>query len=251
MTTYSYQLYSSRAFPPLADTLSMLQSIGYAQVEAYGDLLTEPRALLQAVSDTGMQVRSAHVGLDLLRSDLARITDISKKLGIELLFCPHIETNRRPADASGWRALGAELGEIGEVLAEDGLVLGWHNHDFEFEPLADGSIPMQHLLAGHPSLCWEIDIAWIARGGADPIAWIEQYGNRIVAAHVKDIAPAGQCIDEDGWADVGHGILDWPALAHALRRAGVDLFVVEHDNPNDHRRFATRSLAALQAMEAA
>ena len=50
------------------------------------------------------------------------------------------------------------------------------------------------------------------RGGADPLDWIDRYGARIVAVHVKDIAPAGECADEDGWADVGHGTIDWPAI---------------------------------------
>ena len=47
------------------------------------------------------------------------------------------------------------------------------------------------------------------RGGADPLEWMRPYGNRITAVHVKDIAPAGESADEDGWADVGHGTVDW------------------------------------------
>ena len=33
MTDFSYQLYSSRNFPPLADTLRMVAEVGYTQVE--------------------------------------------------------------------------------------------------------------------------------------------------------------------------------------------------------------------------
>ncbi|MDP5358947.1 MAG: sugar phosphate isomerase/epimerase, partial [Paracoccaceae bacterium] len=80
----------------------------------------------------------------------------------------------------------------------------------------------------------------------DPVAWIKKYAGRISTVHVKDIAPDGQCTDEDGWADVGHGIMEWPAIHAALQAAGVDHYVVEHDNPKDDRRFATRSLAAIQ-----
>lgn len=36
MTAFSYQLYSSRNFPPLAATLTMLADLGYAEVEGYG-----------------------------------------------------------------------------------------------------------------------------------------------------------------------------------------------------------------------
>ncbi|MCV0429614.1 MAG: sugar phosphate isomerase/epimerase, partial [Roseibium sp.] len=78
------------------------------------------------------------------------------------------------------------------------------------------------------------------------MAWIERYGDRITAAHVKDIAPEGECLDEDGWADVGHGVMDWKGLMAALRNIGVDLFVLEHDKPSDFDRFATRSIEAFR-----
>ena len=45
-------------------------------------------------------------------------------------------------------------------------------------------------------------MAWIVRGGADPFEWIKRYADRIASVHIKDIAPAGECEDEDGWADV-------------------------------------------------
>ena len=85
------------------------------------------------------------------------------------------------------------------------------------------------------------------RGGADPVTELKRYANRIEAVHVKDLAPAGECADEDGWADVGHGTVDWKTILPALRAVGVTNFVMEHDNPSDHRRFATRALASAQS----
>jgi hypothetical protein len=35
---YSFQLYSSRNFPPLADQLGVLSALGYANVEPFGGL---------------------------------------------------------------------------------------------------------------------------------------------------------------------------------------------------------------------
>ena len=62
---------------------------------------------------------------------------------------------------------------------------------------------------------------------------------------MKDIAPPGQCLDEDGWADPGHGVLDWAALVAAMQGIGVKLLVVEHDKPNDVARFARRAAEAV------
>jgi sugar phosphate isomerase/epimerase len=86
----------------------------------------------------------------------------------------------------------------------------------------------------------------VVRGGHDPLHWIAPEKGRITIAHVKDIAPAGEAEDEGGWADVGHGVVDWPAILPALRANGVTYFIMEHDNPSDHRRFARRALAAAK-----
>ena len=113
-------------------------------------------------------------------------------------------------------------------------------------PLADGSLPQDHIFAGGPDLEWEADIAWIIRGGADPLAWIKTYGDRITAVHVKDIAPKGDNLAEDGWADVGYGTVDWAELMVALRGTACENFVMEHDNPADHGRFASRSITSAK-----
>ena len=103
------------------------------------------------------------------------------------------------------------------------------------------------IFEGGPDLEWEADIAWVIKGGGDPFHWIGAFKNRITAVHVKDIAPAGENADEDGWADVGHGTLDWPRLMAALTQTKAKNFIMEHDNPKDARRFAERSLAAAQS----
>ena len=53
-----------------------------------------------------------------------------------------------------------------------GLGFGWHNHAFEFEKLADGTIPQVAIFEGGPDLEWEADLAWVIKGGADPLQWI-------------------------------------------------------------------------------
>ncbi|NJM81416.1 MAG: sugar phosphate isomerase/epimerase [Tabrizicola sp.] len=244
-----YQLYSSRKFPPLTDTLRMLAEAGYGTVEGFegqyatDDQLEEFSSALQA---SGLKMPTGHFSLKLLEEAPAKVLAIARRLGVERVYCPYLLPEHRPADAAGWRAFGARLEQAGRPIRAAGLGFGWHNHDFEFKPLPDGSIPQAELFAGGPSLEWEIDVAWIVRGGADPIQWIRRYANRITAAHVKDIAPAGENGEEDGWADVGHGTVDWPSVLAALRTTGCRHFVMEHDNPSDHARFARRSIAALR-----
>lgn len=251
MQTVSFQLYSARNFPPLADVLKTVGTAGYKQVEGYGALYAAlddaALAALKADMDkSGVTMPSAHLSLDLLESDPARAVHIAKTLGIQSIYCPYLAAEDRPTDANGWKAFGARLEKAGKPFRDAGLDFGWHNHDFEFVALPDGSIPQTHIFAGGPNLSWEADIAWIIRGGADPFAWIEKYGHRLTAVHVKDIAPAGENTDQDGWADVGHGTVEWAKLFKALSMTPAKYYIVEHDNPKDYKATAERSIASIK-----
>ncbi|KEP70545.1 sugar phosphate isomerase/epimerase [Thioclava sp. BHET1] len=247
MTDFNYQLYSSRNFGPLEDTLGMLAAAGYTGVEGFGGLYesssdSELSAFRRQLDAVGLTMPSGHFSLALVEDTPERAIEIARTLGMTSLFVPFLMPDDRPSDAGGWAAFGARLARAGAPLREAGFGFGWHNHDFEFKPLADGSVPMTHLLEAAPDLAWEADIAWIARGGADPFEWIDRYGAQMHAAHVKDIAPEGEKADEDGWSDVGLGVLPWDRLLPALRKADVTHFVMEHDNPSDDARFARVSI---------
>ena len=250
MTKLGFQLYSARNFPPLADTLKALGKAGYAQVEGYGALYasmdeSQLKAMRADLDTNGLTMPTGHLGLDLLESEPEQALLIAKTLGLEAIYCPYLMPDQRPGDAAGWRAFGKRLAEAGKRYQDAGYTFGWHNHDFEFKALPDGTTPQEQIFAAGPDLKWEADIAWVIRGGADPLAWIDRYGDRITAVHVKDIAPAGENADEDGWADVGHGTVDWKGLMAALRKTAARNFIVEHDNPNDLGRLISRSIAAF------
>jgi sugar phosphate isomerase/epimerase len=251
MTTFGFQLYSARNFPPLSDVLKLVAKNGYKHVEGYGALyatLDEAglKAMRAELDANGLTMPTGHFGIDLLEKEPEQALLIAKTLGVEAIYCPHLVADQRPTDAAGWFAFGKRLAEAGKRYQDAGYTFGWHNHDFEFKALPDGSTPQEQIFAGGPDLTWEADIAWVIRGGADPFAWIESYGRKITAVHVKDIAPAGENTDEDGWADVGHGTVPWKDLIAALKaKTSAKYYVLEHDNPKDIERLASRSIAAF------
>lgn len=256
MPDFSFQLYSARHYPPLSATLAMLKAEGYASVEGYGGLFPADdraavSALKQALDAAGLTMPTAHIGLDLLEREPDQVVAIADTLGLDAIYCPYLDPADRPTDANSWAAFARRLAVAGEPVRAAGIGFGWHNHDFEFRPLPDGQIPLAVLLDTAPDLSWEADIAWIVRGGADPFDWIDRYGDRITAVHVKDIAPSGANVAEDGWADVGDGVVDWRALAAALKPLPIRHFIMEHDNPSDAARFAHRSLLAARRFWAA
>ncbi len=254
MTGLTYQLYSSRKFPPLADTLAMLARAGYVSVEGYGALYADDALvgdLVRHLEESGLTMPSGHFGLDMIETETAKVLDIAAALGIRTVFCPHVAAESRPDTGAGWEAFGRRVAEAGKPLRDAGLRFGWHNHDFEFIPTDDGALPQAAIFAGAPDLEWEADLAWVARGGGDPVEAVGTFGDRITAVHLKDIAPAGQSTGEDGWADLGAGVVNWSGLIGALRASPVRLWIAEHDNPSDDRRFAEASHAAATSLLAA
>ncbi|GLS88354.1 xylose isomerase [Cypionkella aquatica] len=246
---FSYQLYSSRNFPPLAKTLEMLAETGYRACEGFGGLYADQAGLTDlhaGLHACGLQMPSGHFGLAQVEETPDWAIKVAQTLGMHTVIVPWLPPEMRPTSGKGWHDLGARLQKAGAPLRDAGLKFGWHNHDFEFFKTADGAVPQTALFEGGPDLAWEIDVAWVVRGGADPLVWIDDHKSRIVAAHVKDIAAAGENLAEDGWADLGHGTVDWARILPALRKIGVRNFVMEHDNPSDHARFAARSLATAE-----
>ena len=246
MQEYSYQLYSSRNFGPLRDTLRMVAETGYAAVECFGDLLSSSE-LADGLAETGLRLPTAHLALDAIESDPDRIIGLATGLGVENVYAPFLMPGERPAASAGWTEFGQRLAAAGRPLMDAGLGFGWHNHDFEFRACEDGRMPIDCILGADERLLLELDIAWVQVAGEDPLPWIDRFAQRLGAVHMKDIAPKGTCSDEDGWADVGHGVMDWRSISSAVDRTSVRHRVIEHDNPSDDRRFAERSLASARS----
>jgi sugar phosphate isomerase/epimerase len=244
---WSFQLYSARKFPPWADVLSLVARAGYSQVEGFGGVYTDAAAFRAELDGNGLTMPTGHFSLDMLENDLDRALGIARTLGVQVIISPSLAAELRPSDAAGWRSFGERLARLGASVRAAGFEFGWHNHAFEFAPLGDGSTAMEHILAGAPDIGWEMDVAWVIRGGGDPLSWVDRHGQRIVAVHVKDIAGPGNDQIEDGWADVGHGTVDWRGLMKALgTRSAARYYVMEHDNPDDVGRFARRSIEAAR-----
>lgn len=242
MTDFSFQLYCARNFPPLTATLKMLAETGYRQVEGYGALYAGEPNLAGELKANGLTMPTGHFNLDAL-SDVEATRRLAEALGVKVLIVPAVPQAERSQDEAGWSALAAKLQGLAEAYEKLGFEFAWHNHAFEFATLPSGRLPMTILLEEAPSLLWELDVGWMVRAKQAPFDWFEPYGERIVAIHVKDIALEGENLDEDGWADIGYGTLDWQGLFTEIKAdTKARYFVMEHDNPSDPARFARRSL---------
>lgn len=236
------QLYTLRNVKqPPADVLEQVAAIGYSGVEMAGTFAPGmPAADLRKLLDAaGLKVVSAHVSLNDMESDLPGAVRTQKTLGNDMLIVPWVAEEVRGKTADSWKALGARLGRLARRCEHAGMRFMYHNHDFEMA-MIDGKPAIDWLMEGAAQTSggvpvgFELDMAWVQRGGQDVLDLLGRYSGRVARVHAKDLAvdPAANP-QEMGFAAVGSGKLDWEKILPAAKGAGVEWYVVEHDSPAD------------------
>ncbi|UOF14459.1 sugar phosphate isomerase/epimerase [Lysobacter capsici] len=227
------QMYTLRNVASLEEQLKIVHDAGIHAVETVGTQNASAADLKRLLDKYSIKVVSTHVQLSDLRSDLDKVVAFNKSIGNSVLVVPYLKKEERPTDAAGWTALGKELGEISKQVQAKGMTLAYHNHDFEIVDF-NGKTGLELMFEGAgPKLEAELDLAWIARAGYDPAALLGKFRGRVFAVHAKDNAPTGQAKEEDGFAALGKGVLNWNAILPAAARAGVRWYIIEHDHPLD------------------
>ncbi|GMA59778.1 sugar phosphate isomerase/epimerase [Alicyclobacillus fastidiosus] len=226
MANIAVQLYTLRELleQDFAGTLRKVAGAGYQAVElhTYGGLT--PQALRSLLDELGFQAVSAHVALARIENELDVVIEEAKTIGFGYIVCPWLPPERRQTKED-FEALTAVLAQASKKVAEAGLVLAYHNHDFEFERF-DGMFVLDLLYANtDPSLVQaELDLYWIHRAGQDPVEYVNKYAGRLDLLHMKDASK-----DDGSFAEVGQGVLDWEKIIPSAKDAGVKWYIVEQD----------------------
>ncbi|MEM6429911.1 MAG: sugar phosphate isomerase/epimerase [Deinococcota bacterium] len=247
-TPLAVQLYTLRHLSDdPRDLAKLVAEVGYTGVEGVYSQDVAAEDLKAVLDELNLTMTSAHVPLDQLESNLDDATRYQKALGNTTIILPWISDSIYDQNAATWQALGERFNAIADACEAQGCNFMYHHHNFEMVEL-DGKLGLEHMLDAGDKVGLELDTGWCAVAGVDPLMLLDKYSGRITRMHVKDRAPEGENADEDGWADVGHGTLDFAKILPAAEAAGVEWFIVEHDTPKDPRRTIERSLASLQAM---
>jgi sugar phosphate isomerase/epimerase len=245
------QLYTvrDRMEKDFAGTLERVASIGYKEVEFAGYFNHTPSDVRGLLDRLGLTAPSSHVGLDVLQTDLAGQMRIAHAVGHEFITIPALNDpiNGRAVAADYWQRTAAEFNRIATALKADGIDFAYHNHSFEFVPLADGRTGYDVLLAEtDPALVkFEIDLLWATFGGQDPVAmfrtspgrfalWIVKDLRGVQAARAAAAAVGGTPIQQMGAAmprvvAVGTGDIDFHRIFADASTAGLRHFFVEND----------------------
>ncbi len=245
----SIQLYTLRnqLAIDLEGTLAALADIGYRRVEHAGFVgrtVTEFKAALDAA---GIWASSGHVGIPqpfdaaAWRASLADAQVLGSRFIVHPFFGINFGTGEVVRDRATWAAFAHDLNRAGRMARDAGLRLGYHNHNWEFFRLDDGSgdrafdVLVEETDPRYVHL--ELDLFWAWRGAADPVDLFRQAGNRVRQYHVKDLAQNGS------FADPGQGLIDF---ARIFRAHAVDEYIVERDDAGSPPRTPADALVTAR-----
>jgi sugar phosphate isomerase/epimerase len=243
---YSVRDLTARDFP---GTMKKVAEIGYKKVETagYGNLKTAKEAK-KALDDAGLKAVSGHFAIDMLENKLDQVLEDAQTLEMDMVVCPFLPEDRRK-DADGYKDVAKSLEKAGLQLHQYGVILGYHNHNFEFQKFGDKYGLDLIFENTQPHLvCAEVDVYWVKNAGLDPVQWINKLGDRVRALHLKDMLPG----DEKRFAPVGSGVIDFKAVIAAADKHGVRYGIVEQDRTYDQAtlQVITTSLENLKKMGA-
>ncbi|MET7493143.1 sugar phosphate isomerase/epimerase [Streptomyces sp900116325] len=238
-------LYTMRT--PLATdfrgTLERLAEIGYATVGVSGRHGNSAADIRRMLDGTRLKAVLEHVGYDIVRGPgLPQALEDIHTLGGKWIVVPSLPGSLH--SPAGYREVAREFNKAGLAARESGLKLLYHNHGTDHQ-VVDGVSLYDILLAEtDPELVgFELDLYWAANGGASaPGELFVRHPRRFPALHVKDMAPDGD------FADVGSGVLDFPAMFDTARQGGVKQWLVEHDSPADPFASALASYTYLSRL---
>jgi len=229
----------------LEDTLRRVAAIGYREVELAGLPGVTAQHMRASLKRHGLDAPSMHASYDRLQRGFDAVLEEARILGANYLVCPSVDAEERKT-AEDWKGVCQTLNRIGQVVRSHGLVLAYHNHDFEFVPFADGTTPF-HLLMTETDprdVKIELDVYWVAKAGLDPVRQLRDSQDRILLVHLKDLARDGSTVE------VGEGTLEFERIVRAALAVGVKHLFVEQDTSADPLASIGTSLRFLERLPA-
>lgn len=252
----------------LFETLKKVRELGYTALGVSWLPMTEENIvqLQKAKDELGIEISAIGCGLqdisaeikypgDTLQNNFDKIVKDCKRLG-----CKRLRIGSMPLPYCATPEKMLECGDIMESyaarLAEEGIELHFHGHSFEFFRL-EGLPVLIHIRNRTKYLKFELDSHWMWRGGVDPVKFLPEFAGRVDTLFLKDYR-IGLLDTSIKWklgeehsmfgsiehfAEVGEGVLDFPAIIAAGQTAGVRFFLLEQDETYGKSAFDSLQLS--------
>jgi sugar phosphate isomerase/epimerase len=222
-------------------TLAQVAATGYNSVEGATYTGSEkfydmsPGEFRKLLKQNGLVMLSSHYRLGeekvkgeqqkgTILNDWDKAVDDAAAVGLKYMVCAFLSEAER-GDLDHYKKVAEDLNKAGERCKKSGIQLCYHNHNFEFVKQGD-TYPYDILLGTDKDLVkMEMDIYWVTKAGQDPIKLFREHPGRFPLWHLKDMDKT----PEQGFSEVGNGIIDFKEILKHKNEAGLKYFFVEQD----------------------
>ncbi|MGG6313571.1 sugar phosphate isomerase/epimerase family protein [Paenibacillus macerans] len=217
----SLQLWSIREAceENLYEALKEVQKSGYDGVEFagyYGHSAAEVRSFLDAL---GLEVTASHISYEALQRNLEETVSFEKGIGNSRIVVPHATFKT----FEEWKTFIAEMEEIAEKVAEEGIDFFYHNHAHEFTEIPGQDI-LDYMVKNTKYINLEVDLYWLADSGKDVFLWLKEHEDRIGLFHMKDMQESPRESTE-----IGSGVLPMKEYVQMAKQWSLPWLIVEQE----------------------
>jgi sugar phosphate isomerase/epimerase len=235
---YGLQLYSLRnqLKKDFKGSLDSIHQFGIRNVEGNEFYGISPEKFRKGIDEQGLKLVSFAVDYDDLNKDLTPVIERARLLGVSFLVCYWIPHNSSNFDMSNVDEAAARFNQAGKILKENGIQLCYHNHGYEFQPSANGTLFDDLLMKTNPDYVnYELDVFWAKQGCVDPVQLIKKYPTRFLLMHLKDRQIGTRC-DLSGHAKeetnvvLGNGDVNIKKIIRAAKKTNVKYLFIEDES---------------------
>ena len=211
-------------------TLKKTVEYGFSEIEVGSYLGDSAQNFLAYCKEIGINPFAGFINFTDKPDELKKNLDSLAELNVEYAINYWPWLTGGPFTLENCKRSVEILNTIGEITKKHGLTFCWHNHNKEFIAMEEG-LPFDYLMkhTDKDLVNCIMDIYWVVKGGADPLALLKKYEGRIKILHVKDMAQ-GPAQD---FECPGSGIIGFPAIFKEAAKQGIEHYIVERDNCPD------------------
>ncbi len=204
-------------------TLKKVAELGYKGVEFAGFYDIPALEMKQLLDELSLVPVGSHTGLDLLEQDFNNVVKYNEIIGNKNIVIPSAPM-RTIADLN---KTSERLMILEKKLVAEGLLLHYHNHDFEFA-MEKNEYLLDLLYQKVGNLYPEIDTHWVQRANVNPIDYVKKYQKRLKLVHLKDLVVNNGKME---FAPLGKGIMKIKEIISVV--SGAYALIVENDLPQN------------------
>ena len=230
-------------------TLRAVSEMGYEYVEFAGYFGKSGEEIKELLDKYNLKCISVHQSIDFFDEEPEKKVEFLKAFGTKYSVIPWYDKEAL-AGSDKWEETVTKFNKAAKLLSDNGMILGYHNHDFEFRKY-EGKYLHDYIFEAVPEnlILPELDTCWVHYAGIRPEEKIREFKGKVDIIHLKDFVckklaqgPVYDLIGSDGnnigasredngfeFRPLGEGIQNFAEILKAAEESGTHTVIVEQD----------------------